>query len=175
MDFFTLLSNIISSGVGAFAGGLAAYYWACHRDEKLKIAEYLNLLLIIHEELSALYSLLSNIPPDKIEEIDGEKIVAFDLPFPKLNISSQQIQTLMEVAYDKDMPAALIQLQKFLSARTYRLSHDGVNILPVSEIEQYVWQLKGMLLSIRVQYEQETKNVFPLDAPEQNVSSLQKQ
>lgn len=163
MDWMNLILAAISSGAGAFAGAFAAYLLACRKDEQHKINDYLTLLLMIHENLEPLYSLFSDIPPESVEEIDGEKIVAFDLPFPSLNFTPQQMQTLFEVSPDKDMPSALIHLQNFLNARSQRLKRDGVNILPLEEIRGYERQLKGMLLSVQVQYEQQAKSDFPLD------------
>ena len=163
MDYLALISNAFSAGAGAFAGALAAYFLACRQDKRRAIASYINLLLIIYEHLDAVYKLLSNIPPDSIKEIDGEKVVAFTTPFPQFALTSQQFQTLMEVSPDKQMPAALIQFNNFLKTHAQRVAKNGVNLLPLELIQRQEKQLKFMLLSVRVQYEQQTNNAFPLE------------
>ena len=163
MDYLTLMSNTFSAGAGAFAGALAAYFLACHQDKRRAIADYLNLLLIVHEHLDAVYKIFTNIPPESIKEIDGEKMVIFTMPFPKFALTSQQFQTLMNVSQDKQMPAALIQFNNFLTVHAQRISKDGVNLLPLQLVQQQENQLKFMLLSVRVQYEQQTNDAFPLE------------
>lgn len=163
MDCVALLSNAISAGAGAFFGALAAYFLACRRDKRRAIADYLVLLLIIHEHLDAVYKIFSDIPQDSIKEIDGEKVVVFTMPFPKFAFTPQQMQTLMEVAPDKQMPAALIQFNHFLTMHSQRILKDGINALPLELVRQQEKQLKFMLLSVRVQYEQQSKDVFPLE------------
>ena len=163
MEYLNLLANIFSSGAGAFAGGLAAYLWACRKDKQLKIENYLSLLLLINEQLDPLYKLFSDIPPEVIKEVDGEKSVVLDIPLPSLTLTAQQTQMLFEISPDKQMPSALIQMQNFLNAQAERLTVDGVIILPLEDVEHYAWQLKGMLLSVQVQYEQQTKSDFPLN------------
>lgn len=175
MDYLNLLANIFSSGAGAFAGGLAAYLWACRKDKQIKTENYLSLLLMINEQLAPLYQLFSNVSPEIVKEVDGEKMVVFDIPLPSLNLTAQQTQMLFEISPDKKMPSALIQMQNFLNSQTARLTVDGVITLPLEEIKHYAWQLKGMLLSVQVQYEQQTKNDFPLDGAIQHTFLQTKQ
>ena len=161
MDWLTLFSNMFSSGAGAFAGGLAAYLWSCKLDKKKRTAEYLNLLLLIYSDLDSFYHLFDHIPENQIKEIDGEKVVVFDLPFPALHLTPNQFQVFLDVAPDKQMIFGLIGLKHFLETHAQRIDRDGVNILPLALLQKMVNHLKGMLLSARVQYEQETKSDFP--------------
>ena len=175
MDCVTLLSNMFSSGAGAFAGGLAAYLWSCRRDKQKQTAEYLNLLLLIYSDLDSIYHLFANIPETYIKEIDGEKVAVLDMPFPTLHLTSQQIQIFLDVAPDKQMIFGLIGLQHFLETHAQRIERDGVNSLPVTLIQSMQKHLEVMLLSARVQYEQETKSDFPFYEITLNESSPPKQ
>ena len=175
MDFITLLSNAFCSDSGAFAGGLAAYYWACKRDKQSQTADYLSLLLLIYSDLDAIHDLFVDIPENHIKEIDGEKVVVLDMPFPKVNLTSQQLQTFLNVSPDKQMSLGLITMQHFLNAHAQRIKTDGVNILPLDLAQKMEWQLKGMLLSARVQYEQETNSEFPFYEITLDESSQKKQ
>lgn len=157
------LLNALATGCGAFLGAVGAYYLACRKEKDRQKNEYLCLLLIVHEHLDSLCKLFADIPAESIREIDGQKVVLFDMPFPDLAISTEQMQTLMEVAPDKQMPAALIQLQHFLKSHSRRVSKSGSNTLPLALVQQQANQLQFMLLSVRVQYEQATSAVFPLN------------
>ena len=161
MDFVTLLSNAFCSGAGALVGGLAAYYWACRRDNQRKTSDYLSLLLMIYSDLDAIYSIFAKIPQEYIKDIDGQKVVAFDIPFPSLNLSPQQLQILLEVSPDKQMSLGLIAMQHFLTNHAQRIASDGVNVLTLDLVKQMEKQLKFMLASARNQYEQETNGEFP--------------
>lgn len=161
--FTNLLASALAAGFGAFAGAMTAYFLACRRDRLRQKQEYLCLLLVVHEHLESLYTLFADVPDEIISESDGKKIVTFDLPLPDLPISTEQTLTLMEVSPDKDMPASLIKLQHFLQSHSRRVAKDGLNVLPLSWIQQQAKQLKFMLLSVRVQYEQATNAAFPLD------------
>ena len=140
MDCVTLISNALSAGAGAFAGALAAYFLACRQQNQYEINEYLSLLLMIYEQLDAVYKIFANIPPESVKEVDGEKIVEFAMPFPEFALTPQQMQTLMKIAPDKQMPSALIQFGNFLKMHSVRVSKGGVNI-----------------------YEQQTNAAFPLE------------
>lgn len=163
MDFVALLSNAFSAGSGAFAGALAAYFLACRQEKKQEITEYLSLLLLIHEHLDAVYQIVINIPPESVKEVEGEKVVEFPMTFPEFALTSDQMQTLMKVAPDKQMPSALIQFSNFLKMHSRRVEKDGVNILSLEYVNQQAQQLKFMIKSVRVQYEQQTNDAFPLE------------
>jgi hypothetical protein len=120
-------------------------------------------LLLIYEHLDAVYKIVANIPPESVKEVEGEKVVQFTIPFPEFALTSNQMQTLMKVAPDKQMPSALIQFSNFLKMHSRRVAKDGVNILPLAYVKQQERQLKFMILSVRVQYEQQTNDVFPLE------------
>ncbi len=119
MDCLTLLSNAISADVGAFFGALAVYVWACCQEKRRAISSYLSLLLFIYDQLDAVYKILKDIPPKLVKEVDGIKTVEFTMPLPKLSMTPQQFQRIME--------------------------------------------FKFMLMSVRVQYEQQTNAAFPLE------------
>lgn len=144
-------------------GALGAYYLACRKEKARQNNEYLCLLLIVHEHLDSLYKLLSDIPAEAVQDLEGRQCVAFDMPLPDFEISPEQMQTLMEVAPDKQMPAALIQLQHFLKSHSCRVTTSGSNVLPLDLVQRQANQLRFMLLSVRVQYEQATGAAFPLD------------
>ena len=157
------LLNALATGCGAFFGAAGAYYLACRKEKARQKNEYLCLLLIVHEHLYSLHKVLSEISAEFIQEIEGQKVVTFDMPLPDLAISTEQMQTLMEVAPDKQMPSALIQLQHFLKSHSRRVSKSGSNVMSLDSVQQKVNQLQIMLLSVRVQYEQATCAAFPLD------------
>ena len=157
MDCVTLMSNALS------AGALAAYFLACRQQNQQEINEYLSLLLMIYEQLDAVYKIVADIPPESVKEIDGEKVVEFAMPFPEFALTPQQMQTLMKIAPDKQMPSALIQFSNFLKMHSVRVSKGGVNIFPLEYVNQQARQLKFMLMSVRVQYEQQTNAAFPIE------------
>jgi len=162
MDCVTFIANALSAGFGACAGAMVAYVFADNSDKKRKREKYLTLLLYIHENLAVLYEFFLNIPENQIKEIDGQKVVAFDIPLPELSITPEQMTDIFEVSHDKDMPASLTHLQQFLKSNSRRTSSDGFSILTVDYIQQCLSQLKGMLISVRVQYRQETNDDIPL-------------
>ena len=161
--FTTLIVSALSAGCGACLGALVAFKLSCLKEEKLQKREYLCLLLIVYEELKTLYNLLAAVPAEAVKEIDGVKAVELDMPLPSFGISPTQMQTLMELAPDKQMPAALIKLQHFLKTNALRVSKSGINILEFDFVQQQLKQLEFMLLSVRTQYEQTTGDAFPLD------------
>ena len=163
MDFLTLLSNAISAGAGAFFGALAAYVLACRQEKKRDISSYLSLLLFIYDQLDAVYTILKDIPPELVKEVDDKKIVEFTMPLPKFTMTPQQFQRLMEVAPDKQMPSALIQFSHFLDMQARRVAKYGVSVHEMKDIQLQARQLKLMLMSVRVQYEQQTNAAFPLE------------
>lgn len=160
---FDWLLSASAAGFGAFFGAIGAYFLARRKESERRNNEYLCLLLIIYEHLDVLYKLLAAIPDKTIKQVDGVKVVDFDLPFPELDISIEQMQSLMELAPDKQMPAALIKLQHFLKTHSRRVTKYGSIVLPVELIQQQVRQLQIMLLSVRVQYEQAANDVFPVE------------
>ena len=163
MDFLTLLSNAISAGAGAFFGALAAYVLACRQEKKRDISSYLSLLLFIYDQLDAVYTILKDIPPELVKEVDGRKTVEFTMPLPKFTMTAQQFQRLMEVAPDKQMPSALIQFSHFLDMQAQRVTKYGVSVHEMKDIQLQARQLKFMLMSVRVKYEQQTNAAFPLE------------
>ena len=140
--FSTLIVGAFAAGFGAFAGAMTAYLLACRKEKLRQKQEYLGLL---------------------IGESAGEKIVTFDLPLPDFPLNTEQMLTLMEVATDKQMPSALIHLRHFLQSHSRRVERDGVNVLSLQWVQQQATQLKFMLLSVRVQYEQVSNDTFPLE------------
>ena len=161
MDMLSLLSNAFSAGAGAFAGALAAYFLACRQERERERAEYLSLILITYEQLESVYNLMRDIPPESVKEVDGKKFAVFDMPFPDFVLTSQQLQTLFKVAPDKQMPSTLFHFQQFLKGQSRRTIKDGFSLMPLSDAQLYERQLKFMLTSLRVQYEQETNAAFP--------------
>lgn len=162
-SFFSWLTSAFSTGVGAFVGALGAYLLACRKENNRKKTEYLCLLLIVYDHLEALCTTFTDALDAGIKEINGERVVEFDLPLPELDITNEQIQTLMEVAPDKQMPSTLIHLQHFLKSNAKRVAKDGSQVLSLDSVNHYVHQLQFMLLSVRTQYEQAANGVFPLD------------
>lgn len=158
------ISSALAAGFGAFAGAMTAYFLALRKERSLKKEQYLCLLLLIHEHLEPLYLLFSDIDDTDIQELNDTRVVVFDMPLPDLEISTEQMQLLFEVSPDKQMPSTLIQVQHFLKAHSRRLEISGENILSLDFVRQQAKQLGFMLLSVRVQYEQATNDVFPLDS-----------
>lgn len=175
MDFVSLFSTAFCSGAGAFAGGLVAYFFAVRKDNQKRTADYLNLLLLIYSELDSLHSVFATIPADHLKVIDDEKVVVFDLPFPSFNLDSQQLLTLLDVAPDKQMSFGLIGMKHFLQVHSQRVDSNGFNILPLALVNQMEKQLAGMLLSVRVQFEQESNSEFPFYELPPSTSSQTKQ
>ena len=110
-----------------------------------------------------LYKGLKDFSDADIIESAGVKYVVFDVPFPKLDISPEQMQTLFEVAPDRQMPSTLIHVQNFLKSHHQRMIKFGSDPLPIKFVQRQVRQLQFMLLSVRTQYEQSANAAFPLD------------
>ena len=161
--FTTFLVSATAAGFGAFAGAITAYFLALRKKRALRKEQYLCLLLLIHEQLEPLYLIFSDIPESLIKESDGVKLVTFDIPLPDFPLTSEQIQMLMEVSPDKQMPSTLIQVQHFLKSHSRKVSLHGSDTLSLEFILQQARQLEFMLLSVRTQYEQAANESFPLD------------
>lgn len=159
---FDWLLSSSAAGFGAFFGALGAYWLAYRQEKNRQKTEYLCLLMIIYEHLESLYTTFADIPEPAIKDSDGTKVVAFDMPLPDLDITAEQMQRLMELAPDKDMPSALIKVQHFLKAHSRRVEISGSNVLPLDFVHRQARQLQFMLLSVRTQYEQVANVAFPL-------------
>ena len=156
------LSSASAAGVGAFCGALGAYFLACRKESERRKSEYLCLLLVAYSHLRELHSILTNLPKQAVKEIDGVLTVELDLPLPNFPLSNEQLQTLMEVSPDKQMPSTLITLQHFLKTNSLRVTKSGSVTFPLPFVTKQADQLRFMLLSVRTQYEQAANDVFPL-------------
>ena len=135
----------------------------CRKEDERRKDEYLALLLLVYEHLESLFTTFSDAAELSVKEVDGQKVVVFDLPLPELPLSPEQLQSLMQLAPDKQMPSTLIKVQHFLNAHARRVKSSGANVLSLEFVENQVAQLRFMLLSVRTQYEQAANAAFPLD------------
>ncbi|MBQ7630795.1 MAG: hypothetical protein IJS81_11395 [Selenomonadaceae bacterium] len=92
-----------------------------------------------------------------------KEFVEFTMPLPNLEITSHQMQRLIEVSPDKQMPSTLFHLKSFIDTQRWRVIKFGKSFHEMEDIRQYSRQLKFMLMSVRVQYEQQTNADFPLE------------
>lgn len=161
--FTNWLASASAAGFGAFFGALGAYFLACRKEDARRKAEYHCLLLLTYERLELLHEGLTNFTNADIVEVDGVKSVVFDTSLPSLEITPEQMQTLFEVSPDKQMPSTLIHVQNFIQSHNQSIIKSGSEQLPLEFVQQQVRQLQFMLLSVRTQYEQSTKETFPLD------------
>lgn len=159
----SLITNALSAAFGASCGALAAYRLMCRKEDERRKNEYLALLLLVYEHLESLYTTFSDASELSVKEGDGQKVVVFDLPLPELPISPEQMQSLMQLAPDKQMPSTLIKVQHFLNSHARRVESSGANVLTLEFVKHQVEQLRFMLLSVRTQYEQTANDAFPLD------------
>lgn len=159
----SLITSALSAAFGASCGALAAYRLMCRKEDERRKDEYLALLLLVYEHLESLYTTFSDAAELSVKEVDSAKVVVFDLPLPELPLSPEQMQSLMQLAPDKQMPSTLIKVQHFLNTHARRVKSSGANFLTLEFVENQVEQLRFMLLSVRTQYEQASNAAFPLD------------
>lgn len=150
-------------GATTFCGARGAYFLACRKEDARRKAEYYCLLLVVYEHLELLQKALTDFVDADIIELNGKKYVVFDIPFPNLEISSEQMQTLFEVSLDRQMPSTLIHVQNFLNFHHQRMAKYGSDPLPLDFVKQQVQQLYFMLLSVRTQFAQSANDAFPLN------------
>ena len=92
-----------------------------------------------------------------------KEVAEFTMPLPNLEITSHQMKRLIEVSPDKQMPSTLFHLKSFIDTQRWRVIKCGKSFHELEDIRQYSRQLKFMLMSVRVQYEQQTNADFPLE------------
>ena len=160
---FDLVLNALTAGTGAFFGALGAYWLAWRKEQERQKQEFLCLLLLVYDKLELLLKGFTDFVVTDIFKSADVPYVRFDMPLPNLEISSEQLQTLMKLSPDKDMASTLIHVQGFIRSHRQRVAQFGSDPLPLQFIEQQVKQLKFMLLSVRTQYEQTANETFPLD------------
>ena len=134
-----------------------------HRTVNFRVNHFHTAQVFIYDQLDAVYKIFKDIPLEIVKEVDGRKTVEFTMPLPKFTMTAQQFQRLMEVAPDKQMPSALIQFSHFLDMQAQRVTKYGVSVHEMKDIQLQARQLKFMLMSVRVQYEQQTNAAFPLE------------
>ena len=61
------------------------------------------------------------------------------------------------------MPSALIHFSHFLYSQARRVAKYGVSVHEMTDIQLQARQLKFMLMSVRVQYEQQTNATLSLE------------
>lgn len=151
-----MLQQFIVAALGAMAGAYGGYLLAEHSVRCREQEDYLALLLIIYEHLAYLQGWLN-----KYDEQSGMAMFTSPLVLP--DIKSEQVQRLMEVAFDKDMPRTLIHILYFWRNAAKGMMGGNAFYLSLSALENIKKQLKQELLSLQVQYEQERSDAkkFP--------------
>lgn len=151
-----MIMQFIVTALGAVAGAYCAYLLAERRIGRSEKEDYLALLLVLYEHLEYLQGWLEH-----YEEQEGTAV--FTSPLLPPDIKPEQVQRLMAVAFDKDMPRTLIHLLYFWRNTMKGMVAGNAFCLPMETLETVKKQLEYELMSIQVQYEQErgdTKN-FP--------------
>lgn len=145
------------TALGAVCGAYSAYRLAERRILGKERGDYLALLLVLHEHLDYLRGWLDH--PAEIRE----DVAVFSSPLVFPDIGREQIQRLMEIAPDKDMPITLIKMLYFWRNAAKGMQHGESFCLPVETLEDIKKMMKLEMLSLRTQYEQERGNMknFP--------------
>ena len=159
-----LINNAVSAGFGAFAGAWGAWLMSARAEKQRNREKYANLLIILHDDLETIYNRISKASSDCVKEVEGNKFVEFDMPFPEFSLSKEQIYQIAALAPDKDIPVTLLKMQKFLFSHNSRIAKDGKNMLSLQFLQAACEELAGELLSVEVQYKQETGEEFPTAA-----------
>ena len=161
---YKLINNAVSAGFGAFAGAWVAWLMSARAEKQRNREKYVSLLIILHDDLETIYNLFSEIPKDCVKEIEGNKLIEFDMPLPEFNLSKEQMYQIAMLSPDKDIPITVNAMQKFLFSHNARIAKDGKNILSLQFLEAACKELAGEILSVEVQYKQETGEEFPTAA-----------
>jgi len=151
--------HLCATATGAMSGAYFAYRLAERRLRRGESDNFLALLLTLHEHLDYLDKYLAK------HDTEGETAV-FTGVFIVPPITEKQIQKLMELSGDKDMPKSLIQMMYFCRKIEKGMTNGNRFCLPLATLKRIQKELRGELLSLRVQYEQErvgSRKFFSLD------------
>lgn len=151
--------HLCTTAIGAMSGAYFAYRMAERRLRRDEADTFLALVLMVHEHLDHLDRCLAKY------ETEGD-IAIFTGVFIPPPITEEQIQKLMELSGDKDMPITLIHLMYFCRKMGKEMADGSRFCIPLATLERIQKELRGELLSLRVQYEQErggSKKFFSLD------------
>lgn len=143
-----MFQQFIVTVIGAAAGAYSAYLLAERRLKRDERDDYLALLLVVYEHLEYLQGWLG-----KYEEHDG--VAEFTAPLVLPDIKPEQVQRLMAVSFDKDMPRTLIHILYFWRNAAKGMMGGNAFCLPLDTLEGIQKRLKYELSSLQVQYEQE--------------------
>ena len=147
-----VFAQFFSTLCGAAAGAYCAYRLADRQMSRREKDDYLGLLLIVHEHLDGLKSYLELC--EDMTDLDVSYKVS-SRPFVVPSISDAQIQRLMEVAFDKDMPISIIHMMRFCRNIEKGMTDGKSFCIPNETHENILREIEGEMLSLRVQYEQE--------------------
>ena len=100
---YKLINNAVSAGFGAFAGAWVAWLMSARAEKQRNREKYVSLPIILHDDLETIYNLFSEIPDDCVKEIEGNKLIEFDMPLPEFSLSKEQIYQIAALAPDKDI------------------------------------------------------------------------
>lgn len=146
-----MLQQFIVTVLGAVIGAYCGYLLAERKGRRSEQEDYLALMLIIYEHLDYLQGWLNKY--DKQNDM-----AVYTTPLVVPDIKPEQVQRLMEVSLDKDMPRSFIHILYFWRTAAKGMMGGYAFHLPLVVLEDIKKQLKYELLSLRVQYEQERDN-----------------
>ncbi|MBR1730505.1 MAG: hypothetical protein IJ728_13390 [Selenomonadaceae bacterium] len=146
----SVVQNLCSAGLGAFAGAWCAYVMSSKAEEKRRRDEYVAFLLIMNSDLGSLFSLLTNIPVEYLKEENGQKLVEFETQFPELSLSKEQMYKVALLSPDKRMPLTLMKMQDFLAVHNRRIEKENKAVLSLQFIENIFQELRMEIVSVQV-------------------------
>lgn len=144
------IPQFFTTALGAVCGSYAAYRLAERRLRGRERNDYLALLLVIHEHLTYLQNWLES-PTGKDAETGA---LAFSPPLVMPDIMPEQVQRLMEISPDKDMPRTLMQILYFWRNACKGMTGGAMFCLPEENWKDITKLLKYELLSLQTQYNQ---------------------
>lgn len=145
------LIHLVATVSGAGFGAYCAYRLAERRITGKEREDYLALLLLVHEYLHGLKRYLGN-----HEEIEGH--VVYRRPFLVPMITIEQIQRLMIVCPDKQVPRTLIHIMDYCRNIEKGMAGGGDFSMPRETYESIDKALRFETASLLVQYEQARGN-----------------
>lgn len=147
------MAHFATTALGAVCGSYAAYRLSERRLNGREHDDYLALLIILHEHLAYLRCWLEA-PQGKAADTGA---MVFSKPLVGPWITPDQIQRLMEVSPDKDMPRTLIQILYFWKNAEIGIAGGDSFCMPEEKWQDIMKKMKFELASLRTQYQQERK------------------
>lgn len=164
MGFEDFIKSALSAAFGAVIGAVFTFLFALHRINQKKKSDYRVLLLLVYEHILVLHNIFAGALKSDIKVVEGVKCVVFDVPLMIPDISTEQLEHLMDVCSNKNMPSALIHMKYYCKSMALRMQVNKFYIMPVQNVINMRNQLWDDMYDIRREYKKVFNQDFPLSS-----------